>query len=82
MKQHLSLRFWLEAVAGTAAAALLVITLVWRTWIETVFGVDPDHSSGALEWIIVGVALAVVVGSTMMARQEWRRQRAATGMAS
>ncbi|MBV9279592.1 MAG: hypothetical protein JOZ41_05885 [Chloroflexi bacterium] len=44
-----------------------------RFWIETVFGVDPDANSGAAEWIIVGIALAVTIGSVYLARREWAR---------
>jgi hypothetical protein len=78
MGDKLSVRFWIETALAIASAALLLITLVWRTWIETVFGVDPDQSSGALEWIIVGAALAVTVTSVYLARREWVRRRAIT----
>jgi hypothetical protein len=65
----------MESALAVLSAALLVVTLISRTWIETVFGVDPDRGSGSLEWIIVGVATAVTVVSVSMASREWRRHR-------
>src|SRR5947209_8823571 len=63
MRGTLPTRFWIESAPGAASTALLIVTLVWHNWIELAFGVDPDASSGALEWIIVGLALAITVGS-------------------
>lgn len=56
-----------------------VLTLVWQDWIETVFGVDPDHGNGSLEWLVVTVLAVVTVALVAGARVEWRRSaRAAT----
>jgi hypothetical protein len=68
------LRFWIESAAATVSATLLVLTLVWRTWIETAFGVDPDAGSGSLEYAIVGASLVLTVGLTLLARREWVRR--------
>jgi hypothetical protein len=54
---------------------LFVITLVWRDWIELVFGVDPDKSYGSLEWLIVGALLVVTLALFTLAGFEWRRAR-------
>ena len=69
---HMRARFWIEAGLAVVSVLLLLTTLISREWIEVVFGVDPDHGSGSLEWLVVGgVALAAVVFS-VIARVEWR----------
>lgn len=66
-------RFWAEVVLGTLSGLLFVITLVWRDWIELLFGVEPDAGSGALEWLIVAVTALVTVLCALGARMEWLR---------
>jgi hypothetical protein len=73
-----SARFWLESALATVTALLLVVTLVWREWIELVFRVDPDGGSGATEWLVVVVLGAVSAVSALAARVEWRRLAAET----
>jgi hypothetical protein len=73
MVNYLRVRFWLEVVTGGAAAALGLVTLVWRDWIEAVFGTDPDQNRGTLEWLIVAVLLAVAVALGGLARADWKR---------
>lgn len=46
-------RFWLEAILAALSTGFFILTLLSRNWIEIVFGVDPDNSSGSLEWLIV-----------------------------
>ena len=67
-------RFWIETTLAVCTAALFVVTLVSREWIEFVFGVDPDGGSGALEWGIVAILLVSSVILTLMARVEWKRR--------
>jgi hypothetical protein len=38
-------------------------------WIEQVFGIDPDFGSGALEMLIAGAVVLIVVGLSL-----WRRR--------
>jgi hypothetical protein len=66
-------RFWIEAGLAIISLLLLVVTLISREWIEIVFGVDPDHGSGSLEWLIVAVAALVATVFSVIARSEWRR---------
>jgi hypothetical protein len=49
-----------------------LLTIVWHDWIESVFGVDPDHGSGSAEWIAVVVLLAIGATAGAPARREWR----------
>jgi hypothetical protein len=73
MKQQLRPLFWVEALLALGNAMLLVMTLLWKDWIEIVFDVDPDAGSGALEWAIVGVTLLLTLVFVVLARSEWRR---------
>jgi hypothetical protein len=73
MLQKARVRFWIEVILAAVTAALLLLTLISREWIEEVFGVEPDAGSGALEWAIV-IALAVaMVAFSLLARAEWKR---------
>jgi hypothetical protein len=65
--------FWTEAAMSGLTASLLLLTTIWRDWIEAAFGVDPDHHDGTLEWGIVAVLLVATVTFTMLARRQWRR---------
>ncbi len=62
MRKTLRPLFWLETSMATITGILFLITLVWRTWIELVFGVDPDKSNGSLEWLIVADRWSLVGG--------------------
>lgn len=69
--------FWIEAVLAGLTGFLALLTLITREWIELIFGVDPDHGHGSLEWLIVLVTGAAAVVLSVLARREWRRQRPA-----
>ena len=73
MKQQLRPWFWIEALLALANAILLVMTVLWKDWIEIVFDVDPDAGSGAVEWAIVAVTLILTIIFLALARSEWRR---------
>jgi hypothetical protein len=76
MTDRVGLRFWTETGLALLSSILALATIVHRDWIETVFGVDPDQHSGAVEWLIVLVALGIAVTAATMARREWLRRRA------
>jgi hypothetical protein len=71
-------RFWIELGIAIASLALLVVTVLWKDWIELAFGVDPDSHSGSLEWLIVATTCAVAIVFFVLARGEWRKALAAT----
>ena len=73
MKQQLRRRFWIALILTAVNIVLLALTIVWTEWIELAFQVDPDAGSGALEWAIVGVALALSLTFAVLTRLEWRR---------
>ncbi len=78
MRKTLRPLFWLETSMATITGILFVIKLVWRDWIELVFGANPDKSHGSLEWLIVGALLVVTLALFTLAGFEWRRTRTAT----
>ena len=66
---------WVECAAGCVSLAFFAMTVVWHDWIEVLFGVDPDHGSGALEWI-VAITLLVITGmSAHLARRSYFLRR-------
>jgi DMSO/TMAO reductase YedYZ heme-binding membrane subunit len=66
-------RFRIEVALSSVCGFLFLLTLVWRDWIEGVFGWDPDHHSGSLEWGILIVLLAVTIAFAVHARSLWTR---------
>lgn len=79
MKQQLRRRFWLEVGMASITGILFLVTLVWKDWIEVVFGAEPDAGNGMLEWLIVGILLVVTIALFSMAGYEWRRTQLAHG---
>jgi hypothetical protein len=73
MTNQLRQRFWIEVALASVSAALFVLTLLWKDWIELVFRIDPDAGSGAVEWSIVALTLALTIAFSVAARLEWRR---------
>jgi hypothetical protein len=65
-------RFWLELALAILSSALLVLTLVWRDWIEKLTGLDPDSGSGSVEWATVAALLALAVCLITVSTREWR----------
>ena len=52
----------IETGLAVLAGVLALVTFIWPTWIESLFGVEPDGGSGAAEWwIVVVLALAAVI---------------------
>jgi hypothetical protein len=72
VRRDLNVSFWVEAALGFVTAFLAILTSAWPDWIEGVFGFDPDHHSGSLEWAIVSFCLVVTFACVLMARRQWR----------
>ena len=71
----LTLKFWTELALTVGAAFISLMTLLWPDWIELVFGIAPDHHSGALEAALAISSLIATVIFITLARAEWRRVR-------
>jgi hypothetical protein len=71
------LRVRLEAAIAVLAGALGILTLVWRDWIESLTGWDPDRHNGSAEWVIVAGLLAVAVAMGIASRRHWKLRLAA-----
>lgn len=65
----------IETVLAVVAGTLAVVTLIWPTWIESLFGVTPDAGSGEAEWWVVVVFAVVAVASALLARRDYRSAR-------
>jgi hypothetical protein len=68
-------RFWFEVGLGALSLILLVLTLVWKDWIEVVFDVDPDSGDGSFEAGLTIATVATFVASTAVACWDYRRSR-------
>jgi hypothetical protein len=73
---RLRLQAKIESGVAILAAALFVLTLISREWIEFLTGWDPDGGSGALERGVVVVLAAIAVGLSLRARADWQKVKA------
>ena len=73
IKRRVRIRFFVETGLGLTSAVLSLLTLVKRDWIEAMFGIDPDHGNGVVEWLIVGGFLFTTLMLFSLAQFEWRR---------
>lgn len=74
MTRPVRTRIVAETVLGAVAGSMGLLTLVWRDWLEAVFGWDPDHHSGSAELVVVLAPLMVALLMGWTAR--WERRRA------
>jgi len=59
-----------EMTVAALAGILGAVTIVWRDWLELLFGVDPDGGSGAAEWLVVTSCFAVTVALLLLALRD------------
>jgi hypothetical protein len=71
VRTPLRTRFWIETTLTATSASALAATLVSRTWIETVFGIDPDRHSGSFEWALACALCLLTILFGQLARSEW-----------
>jgi hypothetical protein len=55
-----------------------IVTAIWPTWIEGLFGLEPDGGTGETGWWIVVVLAVVTVGTAALARRDLRAVRRRT----
>jgi hypothetical protein len=66
----------LSALLGTAT----IVTAVWPTWIEGLFGFEPDGGNGKTEWWIVAVLAVITIAAAALARRDLRIVRRRTSI--
>ena len=76
MMANVKRRAQIETALAGLTAALTLLTLVTREWIEALTGWDPDHGNGSVEWAIVAVLLVACVALSTRARADWRKVQA------
>ena len=66
------LRAMIEATLAVVSAVLVVVSLVWPTWFETLLGESPDGGDGSAERLLALVWVATTVLFSRLARRDWR----------
>jgi hypothetical protein len=79
MTHRPSLRWRIEAALGAISAVLLALTLAIPSWIERIFGFEPDGGDGSAEW---GLAISLAIATLLLFADAHRlRSRAARASA-
>jgi hypothetical protein len=79
VKLHFRSVVWIEVVLASIIALLAIVSVLWRDWVERVFGIDPDHHSGFTEWeLVVALSLAATLVATLAGRDWYRAALAAS----
>ncbi|MHB8660236.1 MAG: ABC transporter permease [Solirubrobacteraceae bacterium] len=73
MRRDLSRLLWFETCAAILSGSLMILTVLWRDWVEVLFGVDPDHHSGSLEWFLLVGSISATALLAVAARHEWNQ---------
>jgi hypothetical protein len=72
------LRARIEIVLSGLLGTATIVTALRPTWIEGLFGFDPDGGNGTAEWWIVAALAMITVAAAALARRDLRvvRRRA------
>ena len=62
------LRVRIEIAVSALLGTATILTAVWPTWIEGLFGFDPDGGNGNAEWWIVAVLAVTTVAAIALTR--------------
>ena len=74
------LRVRIEIAVSALLGAATILTAAWPTWLEGLFGFDPDGGNGSAEWWIVAVFAVTTVAAIALTRHDLRvARRAAAG---
>jgi hypothetical protein len=73
MKERIRMRPLMESALALMAFGLGIISMIWRDWIEAIFGIDADRHSGVLEWAVVAGLFVFSFLIGLLASKEWRR---------
>ena len=69
------LRVRIEIAVSALLGAATILTAVWPTWIEGLFGLDPDGGNGGAEWWIVAALAVATVAAIALTRHDLRVAR-------
>jgi hypothetical protein len=69
-------RLNIETALTALSLPLPVLTVLSPSWIETVFGINPDNGDGRAEWLIVGGLLAMSIITSSLVWRDYSRFRA------
>ena len=74
------LRVRIEIAVSALLGTATILTAVWPTWIEGLFGFDPDGGNGSAEWWIVAVLAVATVAAIVLTRHDLRVARRRTSI--
>jgi hypothetical protein len=72
------LLLYVEASLTAVTTVALVMTLLVPSWIEVVFGADPDAGDGSAERWLTAVLLVATLAFAGLTRRSWVRLRTAS----
>jgi hypothetical protein len=76
------LRARIEIVLSVLLGTATIVTALWPTWIEGLFGFDPDGGNGTAEWWIVAMLAAITAAAAALARRDLSIARRRTSVST